>query len=88
MTGTQPAATDPAAFPAGPMTETAFRALYERLRHQVPWGPDDRRGALNYITPADVLAALGEPALAAPCHWPPRWSTGRPPTTPTPLSIR
>src|SRR5690242_16836186 len=77
MTGTQPADTGPAAFPAGPMTETAFRALYERLRGQVPWGPDDRRGALNYITPADVLAALGEPtlgrtvSLAAPVeHWP------------------
>ena len=63
MTGTQPADTGPAAFPAGPMTETAFRALYERLRDQVPWGPDDRRGALNYITPAEVLAALGEPRL-------------------------
>ena len=63
MTGTQPADTGPAAFPAGPMTETAFRALYERLRDQVPWGPDDRRGALNYITPAEVLAALGEPTL-------------------------
>jgi hypothetical protein len=45
------------------MTETEFRALYERLRGQVPWGRDDRRGALNYITPAEVLAALGEPRL-------------------------
>jgi kynurenine formamidase len=44
------------------MTEAEFRSLYERLR-QVPWGPDDRRGALNYITPAEVLAALGEPRL-------------------------
>jgi hypothetical protein len=34
------------------MTEAEFRSLYERLRGQVPWGPDDRRGALNYITPA------------------------------------
>ena len=41
------------------MTEAEFRALYERLRAQVPWGPDDRRGALNYITPAEVLAACG-----------------------------
>ena len=48
---------------SGRMTETEFRALYERLRAQVPWGPDDRRGALNYITPAEVLAALGEPRL-------------------------
>ena len=41
------------------MTEAEFRALYERLRAQVPWGPDDRRGALNYITQAEVLAACG-----------------------------
>jgi kynurenine formamidase len=60
-----------------PMTETEFRALYEQLRGKLPWGPDDRRGALNYITPAGVLAALGEPtlgrtvSLAAPVeHWP------------------
>ena len=59
------------------MTETEFRALYERLRRQVPWGPDDRRGALNYITQAEVLAALAEPrlgrtvSLAAPVeNWP------------------
>jgi Putative cyclase len=77
MTGNQHAQTDPAAFPAGQVTETEFRALYDRLRRQVPWGPDDRRGALNYITPAEVLAALGEPtlgrtvSLAAPVeHWP------------------
>src|SRR5689334_8429369 len=77
MTRIEGTGTGPAAFPAGPMTETEFRALYERLRRQVPWGPDDRRGALNYITPAEVLAALGEPtlgrtvSLAAPVeHWP------------------
>jgi kynurenine formamidase len=77
MTGPQHAGTDPAAFQPGQMTETQFRALYERLRQQVPWGPDDRRGALNYITQAEVLAALGEPtlgrtvSLAAPVeHWP------------------
>jgi kynurenine formamidase len=45
------------------MTEAAFRSLYERLRGQVPWGPDDRRGALNYITPAGVLAAAREVRL-------------------------
>src|SRR5690348_9368317 len=59
MTGTQHAQNDP----AGQVTETEFRALYERLRGQVPWGPDDRRGAMNYITPAEVLAALSEPRL-------------------------
>ena len=53
----------PAALPPGPMTETEFRSLYERLRGQVPWGPDDRRGALNYITQAEILAALGEVTL-------------------------
>jgi kynurenine formamidase len=40
-----------------------FGALYERLRSQVPWGPDDRRGALNHITPARVAAAAGEVRL-------------------------
>jgi kynurenine formamidase len=45
------------------MTEAEFRALYELLRAQVSWGPDDRRGALNYITQAELLAALAEPRL-------------------------
>ena len=53
--------------PAGPapgrMTEAEFRSLYDRLRAQVPWGPDDRRGALNYITSAEVLAACGQVRL-------------------------
>jgi kynurenine formamidase len=59
------------------MTEEQFRSLYERLRDQVPWGSDDRRGALNYLTPATVLAALSEVrlghtvSLAAPVEdWP------------------
>ena len=42
------------------LTEAEFRALYRRLRGQVPWGPADRRGALNYLTPAEVAAAAGE----------------------------
>jgi kynurenine formamidase len=45
------------------MTEAAFRELYDRLRAQLPWGPDDRRGALNYITPAEVRAAAAEVRL-------------------------
>jgi len=45
------------------MTEAEFRSLYDRLRAQVPWGPDDRRGALNYITPAEVRAACGQVRL-------------------------
>jgi len=46
--------------PAGRLTEADFRELYAGLRAQAPWGPGDRRGALNYITPAEVVAALGE----------------------------
>jgi kynurenine formamidase len=63
MTGIKRTSTDPATLPAGPMTEAQFRTLYERLRQQLPWGPDDRRGALNYITSAEVLAARGEVRL-------------------------
>jgi kynurenine formamidase len=77
MTHTQHVGGGPAAFPPGPMTETEFRALYEQLRSTLPWGPDDRRGALNYITPAEVIAALGTArlgrtvSLAAPVEdWP------------------
>jgi kynurenine formamidase len=50
----------------GRMTEAEFRSLYERLRAQVPWGANDRRGALNYLTPAEVLAASGEVKLGRP----------------------
>ena len=45
------------------LTGAEFRTLYERLRRQVPWGPDDRRGALNYITQEQVRTALGEARL-------------------------
>jgi kynurenine formamidase len=43
-----------------PLDSAAFAALYQRIRDATPWGPDDRRGALNYLTPARVLAAAGE----------------------------
>ena len=56
MTGTERA--DRAMSPPGQMSEAEFRALYNQLRGQLPWGPDDRRGALNYITPSEVLAAV------------------------------
>ena len=45
------------------MTEASFRELYDRLRARVPWPPEDRRGALNYITPAEVRAAAAEVRL-------------------------
>ena len=63
MTNTERPGADPATRPPGRMTETEFRSLYERLRGQLSWGPDDRRGALNYITRAEILAALREPTL-------------------------
>jgi hypothetical protein len=44
---------------AGTLSETEFRALYQRLRRRADWGPADRRGALNYITPAEILTAVG-----------------------------
>jgi kynurenine formamidase len=75
MTGTE--RSDPATLPPGPMTEAEFRSLYQQLRRQLPWGPDDRRGALNYITPSEILAALGEVklgrtlSLAAPVEYQP-----------------
>jgi len=45
------------------LTEHEFRALYRRLRSELPWGAGDRRGALNYLTPASVRAAAGEVRL-------------------------
>ena len=38
----------------------AFEALYLRLRQVPVWGPADRRGALNHLTPERVRAAAGE----------------------------
>jgi kynurenine formamidase len=37
-----------------------FQALYQRLRRMSRWGPADRRGALNYISEADVVAAASD----------------------------
>ena len=53
MTGSEPAQ----------MTEAEFRALYDQLRRQVRWGADDRRGALNQITAAQIQAAAAEVKL-------------------------
>src|SRR5215469_6909005 len=53
MTGKQPAR----------MTEAQFRALYDQLRRQVRWGADDRRGALNQITAAQIQAGAAEVKL-------------------------
>ena len=42
------------------ISATDFRSLYERLRRGNPWGEQDRRGALNNITPAEVVAAASQ----------------------------
>jgi kynurenine formamidase len=42
------------------LSAAEFEALYERLRRVPAWGPTDRRGALNHLTPARVLAAASE----------------------------
>ena len=45
------------------MDAADFEALYRTLRRTSRWGSADRRGALNNITPTQVLAALGEVQL-------------------------
>jgi len=45
------------------MSAASFRALHDRLRGQVPWGPADRRGALGHITPERLAAAASEVRL-------------------------
>ena len=45
------------------LSPAEFQALYERLRGHGQWGSDDRRGALNHITPARLLAAAREVQL-------------------------
>ena len=77
MSDTRRAGTGAAASPAGAMTEAQFRSMYDELRGQLPWGPDDRRGALNYITPAEVLAARGVLLDVPP--WAVTATTTRPP---------
>ncbi len=39
------------------LSAAEFRALYDRVRHMSRWGPADRRGALNNISPTQVVAA-------------------------------
>ena len=63
MGGTERTGIDTDTSPPGQLSETEFRSLYERVRSHVPWGRNDRRGALNYLTPASVLAATAEVRL-------------------------
>ena len=45
------------------LSSADFDALYQRLCGQASWGPADRRGALNHITPGRLAAAAGEVRL-------------------------
>jgi kynurenine formamidase len=58
MTAGEDAGSQPAG--SASMSEAEFRKLYAQLRDQLPWGSDDRRGALNNLRPENLLAALGE----------------------------
>ena len=42
------------------LSEAEFRALYERVRRRSAWGPGDRLGALNNLSPAHVVAAASD----------------------------
>lgn len=42
------------------MSAAEFRALYERLRDGTGLGPQDRRGALNFLSAAQLVAAAAE----------------------------
>jgi kynurenine formamidase len=46
--------------PGAALAEAQFRELYDGLRAQLPWAKSDRRGALNYLTTAETLAAARE----------------------------
>ena len=40
------------------LTLAEFDELFESVKNWGRWGPDDDRGALNYITPARTVAAM------------------------------
>jgi hypothetical protein len=42
------------------LTRAEFDALFKQLRDATARGREDRRGTLNNLTPAHVLAAIGE----------------------------
>src|SRR6516165_7391109 len=48
------------------LSAAEFRALYDRVKDMSRWGPADRRGGLNNITPALVTAAAGDVRLGRP----------------------
>src|ERR1700761_7421040 len=61
-----------------------FEALYLRLRQVPAWGPADRRGALNHLTPPRVLAAAGGIGLGRTVSLPAPLETAQTPDDPAP----
>jgi kynurenine formamidase len=57
---------------AKPVSAREFADVYEACKNWGRWGPDDERGALNYITPAHVRAAsaLVRSGRTITCGWP------------------
>jgi kynurenine formamidase len=57
---------------AAPVTRAEFDAVYAACRTWGRWGADDRRGALNYLTPEIVRAAAGliRSGRSVSCSWP------------------
>jgi kynurenine formamidase len=67
-----------------PLDGAAFAALYHRLQRVPAWGPADRRGALNYLTPARVQAAASEVRLGRSVSLAAPIETGLTPDQPEP----
>lgn len=57
---------------ARPVSAREFADVYEACKNWGRWGPDDERGALNYITPEHVRAAsaLVRSGRTVSCAWP------------------
>ena len=57
---------------AKPVSAREFADVYEACKNWGRWGPDDERGALNYITPKHVRAAsaLVRSGRTVTCGWP------------------
>lgn len=65
-----------------------FRALYNKLKRKSSWGPDDRKGALNYISSTDVVAAASGVWRGQTVSLARRWKTSRLPTIRSPACTR
>jgi kynurenine formamidase len=65
---------DAEAVVAGPARVSArqFAELHEACKHWGRWGPDDQRGAINFITPEHVrsAAATVRSGRTVACSWP------------------